>query len=320
MDAPRTMRTPPVSRGKELDTSPECFGELAPYQGDRNSQIELENHFERHGYLYIPAFFERSTVETVRLEICEQLEQRGLLDSNADPGECVPNPVQSLALDKSKGSASYEDVIPACPSYHELMYGDKVSKFFETLLGGKPRHYDFTWFRAVAPGMGTVPHCDVVYMGRGTHELYTVWTPMGDISMQMGGLMVLEGSSNLDVQSRLANYVTRDVDEYCANRPLPGHVDFDSTTDNKVWNGWLAQNPVTLRNNLGGRWLTTEYSMGDVLIFSVHLVHASLDNQSTRFRLSTDARYQRADQPIDDRFIGEGPFGHVGSAKRGRVC
>lgn len=309
-----------LSRGEVLDTSPDCFAELVEFAGDVNSRRELDDHIQQHGYLYIPGFLDRSTVEQVRLEICEQMSHRGLLDPYAELIDCVPNAELSLALEKGKGSASYDDIIPACPSYRSLIYGDKVSSFYETLLGGKSRHYDFTWFRAVAPGMGTVPHCDVVYMGRGTHELYTMWTPFGDISLEMGGLMVLEGSSSLEVQTRLSSYVTRDVDEYCSNRPVPKHLNFDSTVDNKVWNGWLARNPVTLRKNLGGRWLTTEYSTGDVLIFSVHLVHASLDNQSSRFRLSTDTRYQRADQPIDDRFIGEGPFGHVGSAKRGRVC
>lgn len=308
------------SRGEALDTSADSFGELVPFTGDTSSQRELRSHVQKYGYLYIPAFLKRSDVERVRLEICEQLDDRGLLDPSADVIDCVPNPELALALEKGKGSASYDDIIPACRHYRDLVYGDRVKSFFATLLGGEPRHYDFTWFRAVAPGMGTVPHCDVVYMGRGTHELYTMWTPFGDISLEMGGLMVLEGSNSPEVQSRLSNYVTRDVDEYCSNRPVPDHINFDSEIDNKVWNGWLARNPVTLRNNLGGRWLTTEYSMGDVLIFSVHLVHASLDNQSSQFRLSTDSRYQRADQPIDDRFIGEGPYGHVGSAKRGRVC
>lgn len=315
-----TTATELLSRGEALDNSPECFGELVEFIGDTNSRKELDDHIQQHGYLYIPAFFDRCVVEQVRLEICEQMNQRGLLDPHADLIDCVPNSQLSLALEKGKGSASYDDITPACPSYRSLIYGDKVSSFYETLLGGELRHYNFTWFRAVAPGTGTVPHCDVVYMGRGTHELYTMWTPFGDISLEMGGLMVLEDSSSLEVQSRLVNYVTRDVDEYCSNRLVPEHINLDSTVDNKVWNGWLARNPVTLRKNLGGRWLTTEYAMGDVLIFSVHLVHASLGNQSSRFRLSTDSRYQRADQPIDDRFIGEGPHGHVGSAKRGRVC
>jgi ectoine hydroxylase-related dioxygenase (phytanoyl-CoA dioxygenase family) len=54
--------------------------------------------------------------------------------------------------------------------------------------------------------------------------------------------------------------------------------------------GSLSHNPFKLRQNLGGRRLTTEFRAGDLLAFSVHLVHASLDNQSDRIRLS-DSRY-----------------------------
>ena len=157
-------------------------------------------------------------------------------------------------------------------------------------------------------------------MGRGTHELYTMWVPYGRIPLDVGGLMILEGSHQGSVQERIRKYTSRDVDEYCENHPLPEHVDLESESDNKVWNGWLASNPVKLRKNLGGRWLTAEYRSGDALIFSCKTVHGSLDNQSTVFRLSSDCRYQLLSDPVDERFVGSGPLGHVGSAKRGRVC
>lgn len=44
-----------------------------------------------------------------------------------------------------------------------------------------------------------------------------MWVPYGDVSLELGGLMILEGShkkSNL-----LGNYLRRDVDSYCLNRP-----------------------------------------------------------------------------------------------------
>ena len=83
--------------------------------------------------------------------------------------------------------------------------------FYEEVLGGTIRHYDFTWFRPLGPGKGTPPHCDLVYMGRGTKQVFTMWVPYGDISLELGGLMILEGShkkSNL-----LGNYLRRDVEQ-----------------------------------------------------------------------------------------------------------
>ena len=53
-------------------------------------------------------------------------------------------------------------------------------------------------------------------------------------------------------------------------------------------------------------------------------LHASLDNQGDTIRLSSDTRYQRADEPIDERWItgphGEKPIAHGLAAKRGRIC
>ncbi len=61
------------------------------------------------------------------------------------------------------------------------------------------------------------------------------------------------------------------------------------------------------------------YETGDVLIFGMFTVHASLDNCTDRIRLSTDTRYQLASEPIDERWVGEVP-GHSEGGKRGKIC
>jgi len=50
----------------------------------------------------------------------------------------------------------------------------------------------------------------------------------------------------------------------------------------------------------GGQWQTTEFAQGDVLIFGMFTMHASVVNTSNRFRISADTRYQRANEPVDD--------------------
>lgn len=83
----------------------------------------------------------------------------------------------------------------------------------------------------------------------------------------------------------------------------------------------MSGHPVQVQRDLGGRWLTARcFEMGDFLTFSLKTIHGSLDNQSDRIRLSTDTRYQRADEPADERWIGPGPRGHVGFHKRSWVC
>ena len=85
--------------------------------------------------------------------------------------------------------------------------------------------------------------------------------------------------------------------------------------------GWLSRTPAKLRERLGGRWLTTpEYRAGDLLLFTMFTVHASLDNHSRHIRLSSDTRYQLASDPVDERWIGPNPIGHGPAGKRGMIC
>ena len=185
-------------------------------------------------------------------------------------------------------------------------------RFFRSFLGGEVRHFDFTWLRCISPGLGTPSHCDIVYMGRGTRKLYTAWVPLGDNNFQLGGLMILEGShKNVQLQQ---TYGQRDVDSYCANKP-----DDPARTANGL-NGWLSEDPNKIRRSLGGRWLTAEYQIGDVVIFSMDTVHGGMDNRSNQLRLSSDSRYQLASESVDERWIGENPPGHSSAGKRGRVC
>jgi len=112
------------------------------------------------------------------------------------------------------------------------------------------------------------------------------------------------------------------VDAYCSNRPEDAEAIArgDNHYFQRQGKGWLSKNPATLREHLGGRWLSANYSAGDIMVFGMHLVHGSLDNQTDRVRLSTDTRYQLASEPVDERWVGENPVGHGLAGKRGRIC
>jgi hypothetical protein len=259
------------------------------------------------GYLYLPGYLDRNLVLEARRAVTDRLAEAGYLDPAYPAIDAIARPESRL---KFKPDLAVDNA-----PLHDVLYGGRMMDMFTAFLGGEVRHYDFTWMRAVAPGTGTPPHLDIVFMGRGTHNLYTAWTPLGDIAYQVGGLMVLENSHHIE---HIKNtYGQKDVDSYCEN-----HCDADlrSTDGFKVWTGWLAKDPVALRRRLGGRWLTTEYRAGDLLIFGMYTIHASLDNHSNEIRLSSDSRYQLASDPVDERWVGENPIGHSRAGKRGRIC
>ena len=105
----------------------------------------------------------------------------------------------------------------------------------------------------------------------------------------------------------------KDVDQFCENRVGNGYTKMGAAA---ILRRAAGSPSIKLRERLGGRWLTTDYRAGDVLIFTIFMVHCSLDNNTDRIRITSDTRYQLAAEPVDERWIGENPIAH-GPANRG---
>jgi len=295
------------AHGVPLDLAPDRFGFLRETATEENVAV-LHQRMEEDGYLYLRNFWDRAEVQAVRDSITSQLASLGFLRPDTPQDEARFN-------GREVGRAMGNPLDQRDPRLRALVFGPRILDFFRSFLGGPVRHFDYIWFRTKGPGLGSPIHCDLVYMGRGTHNLYTTWVPLGDVSLELGGLLVLEGSHRKGEE--LKSYLSRDVDDFCTNREDAA----DYASGKKWWDGTLSKNAVALQRSLGGRWLTSpEFRLGDALIFNMTLVHGSLDNQTDRFRLSTDTRYQLAAEPADERWVGDTPPGHALSQRRGRVC
>jgi len=295
------------AHGLPLEPGEDKFGFLVE-SNPAESPAVLQERMDADGYLYLREFWPRAQVQAVRDSITRQLDALGFLKPGAPSDE-------ARFHGREVGRAMGNPLNQQDPLLQNLVFGPRIIDFFQTFLGGPVRHFDFIWFRTKGPGLGSPIHCDLVYMGRGTHNLYTTWVPLGDVSVDLGGLMVLEGSHKKNAE--LKPYLSRDVDEYCTNREDAA----DYASGKKWWDGTLSKNANALQASLGGRWLTSpEFRLGDATIFNMTLVHGSLDNQTDRFRLSTDTRYQLAAEPADPRWIGDNPPGHTTTQRLGRVC
>src|SRR3954447_4614217 len=314
-----------TARGRRLDSSEDAFGWLRPSDSLIGSPDALRARLEEDGYLFVPGLLDREAVRACRLELLERVQAAGALD----PAHPLEDGILRPCADELGLWQSYPSSSTALVS---VLRGERLTGFFAGLLGGEVRSYDFIWLRDQPRGHGVEPHCDVVFMGRGTPDVLTCWTPFGDIPLGGGGLMLLEDSHRKSAV-RIAGYLQQDVDSYCANGPNAAAVrdgtmrgeHWADPAPGRDWGGEIAEDAVALRAEWGGRWLTApEYRMGDVLIFSMRTVHAGTDNDTDRLRLSTDSRYQRADAPVDERWViganGEPPVGHGIGAKRGKIC
>ncbi len=308
--ATKIEATPTLTyQGQKLSTDPAHLGTLTSSSEFIGNADVLHTRMQEDGYLYLPGALDAEAVKEARRSILIKLQAEGALhpDHLLEAGIIAPDVHFTFRPDLANGN----------PVIQQLLYRGTIMEIMENFLGGPVLHYDYTWLRAKAPGpnTATTPHCDIVFMSRGTERLYTLWTPLDDIPYDLGGLMILENSHRQE--QHLGEYWKFDVDTYCVD----DHN--DAAHDRWAWGtggGSYSKDAIGVRQELGGRWLTTEYKAGDLLIFSMRTLHASLDNCTNRVRLSTDSRYQLANEAVDERWIGETPIAHGPDAKIGLIC
>ncbi len=269
----------------------EVFGELTDSSSLVGDPPALRERMDRDGYLFLPGLIEPEKVLTARERILDYMAQNEAL---------VPGtPVIDGVMPKDGKTINLMGPNPATrePEVLQALESQELFDFFTTYYGETPLTFDYKWLRAVGNEKFTGSHFDVVYMGRGSMNVNTVWIPLGDIPVEHGTLAICEGSHRAPGFERLrATYGRMDVDR-----------------DNVQ--GWFSENPQEILERFGGRWLTTHFRPGDVLTFGLYTLHASTTNTTNRFRLSCDVRFQPASEPADERWVGESPKGHYAWSK-----
>ena len=246
----------------------------------REDTAALQACLAKEGYLLFRNFHDREQIMKARGEILAYMSEEDMLRPDG--------PVEEGGIGPGNRSTIFRHKIiqDRFPSFLEVVNSDRIITFFERYLSGGVLSLDHKWLRAVGHGVHTNAHCDVVYMGKGTKQLYTVWTAFDDITLDMGPLAVNLGSHQR--HQLKATYGASDA-----------HDDLET--------GWLSDDPHEVTDMLDTRWASTSFTMGDVVIFGMYFLHGSLDNTSVRYRLSSDTRYQLASEPVDVRHMGDTP-------------
>ncbi|MFB6135970.1 MAG: phytanoyl-CoA dioxygenase family protein [Halobacteriaceae archaeon] len=268
----------------EFELGGDHLSELRESDPDDDA-VTLRRRLAADGYLLFRGFHDEDAVRRARGDLVDHLDDEGLLDPSAPPEE-------ARVGDEDRGAfvgGGGPDHAARFPDLTALVEGESVLSFFGRLLDDEPFTYDYKWARATEPGGFTGFHYDRVYMGRGTEDLFTLWTPLGDVPVEMGPLLVCEGSNHF-----------RDL------RETYGQVDVDRDDAE----GAFSSDPLEVTEQFGGEWKTADFEAGDAIVFGPYTLHGSLANQTDRYRLSTDTRYQGLSDPVDGRWVGADPIGH----------
>ena len=280
------------ANGYPLDMTAERLGRLNPSDPDR-SATALWEQFHAQGYLWLKGILDRRQVLEFRRRFFSAYAGTGLLAPESAPeagiyggGEDTGR-TRSLLLEATRWAA-----------YEAFCLMPPIWGFYETVLGGPVYLHGRKLIRYNRPGesFATPAHYDLTYLRAGTDRVYTSWIPIGDASVEMGGLVYLEGSDAWGRQME-AEFSAKNAD-------LPPEERISAYNKNMAEGGWLTKDVPSLARRLNTRWLAADYEAGDMVIHSAYMIHAATQNidPQRRIRLSTDIRYQLASDQIDPRW------------------
>lgn len=230
----------------------------------------LRQQMDEDGYLLFRRVLEQETVRNVRSAITETLARVGWVEPPRilAPSRCLVTPLRE---NDDAFPIGYDEV-QKLEAFHALAHEPDLLAIMRSVMGETafphplkiarlafPDHYEAT----------TPPHQDFPN-NQGTTTLTAAWIPVVDMPAEMGGLAVLRGSHRW------------------GPLPLARHLGAGNRTS--------VIPPEMLEEC---RWVTTEFEMGDVLLFPSLTVHAALHNASElSMRLSVDFRYQLEGEPL----------------------
>ncbi|WP_341976729.1 phytanoyl-CoA dioxygenase family protein [Microbacterium sp. LWO13-1.2] len=270
-----------TSNGYVLDERPERLGRLEAVPASlRDDRDALWERIRRDGYLYLGGHLDPALVNDFRSYYFGELEPTGLVA----PSGVAEGIDADGEIDRGlTRSTLFDEIVPG-DQYAALTSHPTIRGWFQWFLGDDVHLHKRRIIRHTRPGengigTATQAHYDLVYLREGTDRVLSMWIPLGDCAVETGGLAYLEGSHHRVMAQERAGRLKMPAASITAD--LPGLADEYDT-----------------------RWLVNDYTAGDVMVHSAHIVHASTDNvdPARRIRLSTDIRYQRISDPIDWRW------------------
>lgn len=294
MEAPsRALDFQLSSNGYDLQMTPDRLGWLTPTDPGVPMK-QLREQYQAQGYLWLKGILPRQTVLDFRRRYFTAFLETGLVHRDFDPIEGIYSGGGEDRVAINRALMTFVRTA----AYEAFCLMDEMWRFYDVFLEGDSYLHKRKIVRHTRPQDKncTGAHYDLIYLRGGTDRVVTSWIPVGDIPVEMGGLVYLEGS---DAWGRR---MEADYQASAAHLPPNERVSaYNRFMDNS---GWMTKDLPALADRVGTRWLVADYEAGDMMVHSPYMVHASTVNLDPmgRMRLSTDIRYQRVQDEIDARW------------------
>ena len=286
--------------GKILSTN--RLGWLAPTDPGIGMDA-IRRRYEDHGHVWLKGLLSRAEVIDFRRWVFERLAVTGLVEPGSDFSLGIAS---ATGFDRNLADRRLMSLVRSV-TYEGFCAQPRMARFMDDFLQGISYLHKRKIMRFTQPGTPTVTpaHYDLVYLRGGTSRVVTAWIPIGDIPVEMGGLVYLEGSHALGARME-AEFQARNGD-------LSPEERISAYNSHMTEGGWVSKDLPDMAERFDTRWLAADYEAGDVMLHSPFMIHASTTNQDRdrRLRLSTDIRYQNVDDEIDIRWNNHWSLGDM---------
>lgn len=268
------------------------LGELRDSSAHREDAATLQDRIATDGYVFVREAVAPALALAAREEALSRLIE---VDEIAEPA------IEGIFTGRSRRRELVPDLgafwksVSEGPALRRLTHGPELRALVSHCLGEPAHPHDYLFLRVGTPGKATDLHYDLPFFCRGSQRVHTVWIALGEIPLELGPLMVLEGS--------------RTYEDLIA--PIR-KVDYDDVNTPRLA---AREDAITMARQRGTRLLSAHFHPGDAILFSMTLMHGSFDHHAVdnRVRLSCDIRFQPVADPMDPRYFGPDPTGTTGA-------
>lgn len=254
----------------------EAWRELRVSNDARDDAEELRRRMDLDGYLFFRQLQRPDLLCELRREMLTVMQDGGWLLEGTDPMEGVAN----LDARCTEGDVEYTEVyhqLYKLEAFHRIAHQEEVMEMVEKIYGRPamphPQKIARLWFPQYTEHT-TPAHQDYVHF-QGHYQTLTCWAPVGDCPRELGGLAMLAGSHKT------------------------GHV-----LDHHFSLGAGALDVELGEEERKREWHSTDYEIGDTLIFPALTIHKALPNVTAdRLRVSLDNRYQAIGETIAEHML-----------------